>query len=103
MAAPIRSLCSAITKIARADLQSRLESHGCGIGAIEHGVLRHLSHGVTSMAEISRLMGVAASTTYKVALPGHLSPGEYAFLVPEPINSSTGGSIGKAYTFRVVE
>jgi hypothetical protein len=55
------------------------------------------------MAEISRLMGVAASTTYKVALPGHLSPGEYAFLVPEPINSSTGGSIGKAYTFRVVE
>jgi MarR family transcriptional regulator for hemolysin len=62
MADQIRSLCSAITKIARADLQSRLESHGSGIGAIEHGVLRHLSHGATSMAEISRLMGVAPST-----------------------------------------
>jgi DNA-binding MarR family transcriptional regulator len=62
MADQIRSLCSAITKIARSDLQSRLESHDSGIGAIEHGVLRHLSHGVTSMAEISRLMGVAPST-----------------------------------------
>lgn len=62
MADEIRSLCSAITKIARADLQSRLDSHDFGIGAIEHGVLRHLSHGVTSMAEISRRMGVAPST-----------------------------------------
>jgi DNA-binding MarR family transcriptional regulator len=62
MADQIRSLCSAITKIARADLQSRLDSHDFGVGAIEHGVLRHLSHGVTSMAEISRRMGVAPST-----------------------------------------
>jgi DNA-binding MarR family transcriptional regulator len=62
MADQIRSFCSAITKIARADLQSHLESHDFGIGAIEHGVLRHLSHSVTSMAEISRLMGVAPST-----------------------------------------
>ena len=44
-----------------------------------------------------------AKRIYKVALPSHLSPGEYAFLVPGLINSSTGGSIGKAYTFRVVE
>jgi hypothetical protein len=44
-----------------------------------------------------------AKRTYKLALPGHLSPGEYAFLVPGLINSSAGGSIGKAYTFRVVE
>lgn len=62
MADQIRLSCSAITKVARADLQSRLDSHAFGIGAIEHGVLRHLSHGVTSMAEISRLMGVAPST-----------------------------------------
>lgn len=62
MADQIRSLCAAITKVARADLQSRLESHDSGIGAIEHGLLRHLSHGVTSMAKISRLMGVAPST-----------------------------------------
>ena len=44
-----------------------------------------------------------AKRTYKVVLPGHLSPGEYAFLMPGVIDSSTGGSIGKAYTFRVVE
>jgi hypothetical protein len=44
-----------------------------------------------------------AKRTYKVALTGHLSPGEYAFLVPGLINSSTGSFIGKAYTFRVVE
>jgi DNA-binding MarR family transcriptional regulator len=58
----IRCLCSVITKIARSDLQSRLENHDSGISAIEHGVLRHLSRGVTTMAEIRRLMGVAAST-----------------------------------------
>jgi len=62
LADEIRALCSVITKIARADLQARLESHDLGISAIEHGVLRHLSHGVTSMAEISRLMGAAPST-----------------------------------------
>lgn len=62
MADQVRSLCAAITKIARTDLQSRLENHDSGIGAMEHGLLRHLSHGVTSMAEISRLMGVAPST-----------------------------------------
>ena len=58
----IRALCSVITKIARADLESHLKSHDSGISSIEHGVLRHLSHGVASMAEISRLMGVAPST-----------------------------------------
>src|ERR1700739_2623610 len=58
----IRSLCSVIPKIARSDLQSRLEDHDSGISAIEHGVLRHLSRGVTTMAEIRRLMGAAAST-----------------------------------------
>lgn len=62
MADKIRFLCSVITKVARADLQTRLENHDSGISAIEHGVLRHLSRGVASMAEISRLMGVAPST-----------------------------------------
>src|ERR1035441_9208755 len=62
MADKMRSLCSVITKIACADLQNRLENHDSGISAIEHGVLRHLSRGVDSMAEISRLMGVAPST-----------------------------------------
>jgi DNA-binding MarR family transcriptional regulator len=62
MADQIRALCSVITKIARADLESLLKRHDSGISSIEHGVLRHLSHGVTSMAEISRLMGIAPST-----------------------------------------
>lgn len=62
MADEIRGLCAVITKIARADLQCRLDSFESGISAIEHGVLRHLSRGVRSMAEISRLMGIAPST-----------------------------------------
>lgn len=62
MAEQIRALCSVITKVARTDLESHLRQHGSGITAIEHGVLRHLSRGVTSMAEMSRLMGVAPST-----------------------------------------
>jgi DNA-binding MarR family transcriptional regulator len=62
MADEIRALCSIVTKLARADLESQLKTHDSGISSIEHGVLRHLSHGVTSMAEISRLMGVAPST-----------------------------------------
>jgi len=62
LASRIRFLCSVITKIARVDLQSRLDRNGSGISAIEHGVLRHLFDGVNSMAEISRLMGAAPST-----------------------------------------
>ena len=62
LAEQLRALCSVITKVARADLEFHLKQHDSGISAIEHGVLRHLSHGVTSMAEISRLMGVAPST-----------------------------------------
>lgn len=62
MAEQVRALCSVITKVARTDLESHLKQHDSGISAIEHGVLRHLSRGVTSMAEISRLMGVAPST-----------------------------------------
>src|SRR5579863_5856339 len=58
----IRLLCSVITKIARADLESHLETHACGMSAIEHGVLRHLAQGVNSMAEIARRMGIAPST-----------------------------------------
>src|SRR5580704_18448729 len=62
MADQLRALCSVITKVARADLESHLKQHDSGITAIEHGVLRHLSRGVASMAEMSRLMGVAPST-----------------------------------------
>jgi DNA-binding MarR family transcriptional regulator len=62
MAEQVWAVCSVITRVARADLESRLKEHNSGFSAIEHGVLRHLSRGVTSMAEICRLMGVAPST-----------------------------------------
>ncbi len=62
MANDIRGSCAIVTKIARADLKSRLDNCEAGISAIEHGVLRHLSRGAGSMAEISQLMGVAPST-----------------------------------------
>lgn len=58
----LRGLCAAVTKLARHDLQARLSGHPSGLTAIEHGVLRQLSQGVASMAELSRRMGVAAST-----------------------------------------
>ncbi len=44
-----------------------------------------------------------AKRTYKLALPGNLDPGEYAFLAPGLTNSTVSGSTGKAYTFRIVE
>lgn len=58
----IRGLCALVTKIARIDLQETLDRYEAGISAVEHGVLRHLSLGATSMAEISRRMGTAPST-----------------------------------------
>lgn len=43
-----------------------------------------------------------ASRTYKVVLP-KLGAGEYGFLPPEAVSLSKGASIGKMYTFRLVE
>lgn len=62
MADQMRALCSVITKAARADLELHLKRRDSGISSIEHGVLRHLSNGVTSMAQITRFMGLAPST-----------------------------------------
>lgn len=58
----IRGFCAVVTKIARMDLQESLNRNEAGISAVEHGVLRHLSMGASSMAEISRRMGTAPST-----------------------------------------
>jgi hypothetical protein len=44
-----------------------------------------------------------AKHTYKVTLSANLPRGEYAFLAPGLTGSSTSGSTGKAYTFRLVE
>jgi hypothetical protein len=43
-----------------------------------------------------------ANRTYKVLLP-NLGAGEYGFLPPGAVTSSNSASIGKAYTFRLIE
>lgn len=43
-----------------------------------------------------------ASRTYTIELGG-MGAGEYGFLPPGAVLSSSGGSVGKMYTFRVVE
>jgi hypothetical protein len=43
-----------------------------------------------------------ASRTYKISVP-HLAAGEYGFLPPGAVGSSNGASIGKLYTFHVIE
>ncbi len=43
-----------------------------------------------------------APRTYKVSLP-HLPSGEYGFLPPGAVGASNGSSIGKLYSFHVVE
>jgi hypothetical protein len=44
----------------------------------------------------------AANRIYKVVLP-NLGAGEYGFLPPEAVTLSKGASIGKMYTFRLIE
>jgi hypothetical protein len=44
-----------------------------------------------------------ARHTYLIALPNVTTPGEYGFLTPGLSNSTTSGSTGKSYTFRLVE
>ncbi len=43
-----------------------------------------------------------ATNTYMIEL-GNLGAGEYGFLPPGAVLSSSGGSVGKMYTFRVLE
>jgi DNA-binding MarR family transcriptional regulator len=62
VASEVRGLCAVITKIARRDLEQLLDRHEAGISAIEHGVLRRLSHGAETLAQLSRLMTVTPST-----------------------------------------
>ena len=44
----------------------------------------------------------AANRMYKVLLP-NLGAGEYGFLPPGAVTSSNSASIGKMYTFRLIE
>jgi hypothetical protein len=44
-----------------------------------------------------------AGRTYTVVLPDNIGAGEYGFLPPGAVSSSNSASIGKMYTFKVVE
>src|SRR6185369_13019143 len=44
-----------------------------------------------------------ANRTFTVVLPDNIGGGEYGFLPPGAIGSANSASIGKMYTFRVVE
>jgi DNA-binding MarR family transcriptional regulator len=66
LASEIRGLCAIVTKVARRDLQAALDSHQAGISGLEHGVLRRLTQGYDSLAEISRAMGTLPSTLVAV-------------------------------------
>ena len=43
-----------------------------------------------------------ATRTFKISVP-HLASGEYGFLPPGAVGSSNGASIGKLYSFHVLE
>lgn len=97
MTAPLEFLIKMADGVAATDLQLVL-LHDKSDGR----EFRTLADGGTQN-QISFEHTLIAKRTYKVVLPSKLSPGEYAFLVPGLINSSAGGSVEKAYTFRIVE
>lgn len=62
----LRALCAILTRVARQDLEMRLEHSEVGIRALEHAVLRHVERGTATLAEISRAMTAAPSTLVSV-------------------------------------
>jgi hypothetical protein len=65
------------------------------------GVL-HASGGATR--DLVEFEGKRVSNrTFRVVLPDTLGTGEYGFLPPGAVTSSNSASIGKMYTFRIVE
>ena len=65
------------------------------------GGVMHVSSGATR--DLVQFQGKKiANRTYVIEL-GDLGAGEYGFLPPGAVLSSSGGSVGKMYTFRVLE
>jgi hypothetical protein len=65
------------------------------------GGVMHVSSGATR--DLMQFEGKRIATrTYLIEL-GNLGAGEYGFLPPGAVLSSSGGSVGKMYTFRVLE
>jgi hypothetical protein len=65
------------------------------------GGVMHVSSGATR--DLMQFEGKKiANRTYVIEL-GNMGAGEYGFLPPGAVLSSSGGSVGKMYTFRVLE
>jgi hypothetical protein len=65
------------------------------------GGVMHVSSGATR--DLVQFEGKRiANRTYVIEL-GNMGAGEYGFLPPGAVLSSSGGSVGKMYTFRVLE
>ena len=65
------------------------------------GGVMHVSSGATR--DLMQFEGKRiANRTYLIEL-GNMGAGEYGFLPPGAVLSSSGGSVGKMYTFRVLE
>lgn len=62
----LRALCAIVTRVARQDLEARLQASSEDIRALEHAVLRHIARGSATLAEISRAMMAAPSTLLSV-------------------------------------
>lgn len=62
----LRALCAILTRVARQDLEARLQASDEDIRALEHAVLRHVARGSTTLADISRAMMAAPSTLLSV-------------------------------------
>jgi hypothetical protein len=78
----------------------RLEKAGREFRTVTGGVM-HTSSGATR--DVVAFEGSKiASRTFKISLP-HLPAGEYGFLPPGAMGSSNGASMGKLYTFHVIE
>jgi hypothetical protein len=61
------------------------------------------SSGGSSRDAVSFVQTRIAKHIYKIRLAANLPRGEYAFLAPGLTNSTASGSMGNAYTFRLVE
>ncbi len=66
MALQIRVLAGLVTKLARGDLERRLESRGLAVGALPFSVMRLLSQQEQTLSEVSRTMRLTPATLVPV-------------------------------------
>lgn len=60
-AAETHALARMLVKSAKRDLERRLEAHGVAVGALAYRVMRLLVGGTSTLAELSRTLGIGAA------------------------------------------